>query len=173
MTSRDASSRLFMDNIRSYNSTLAYTSHGAKVVRAPNNGPPCYRIHGGSYHLMGSMLPPPDGFPGFAQIYFHDSADAQLEFRVAFARRGNLNIERNLLRRLQDIMLECNPFAMEFRMIGNRGLDNITRLRIKDRIQDDGRRYNTPTAAEISVLLPGFFSYYLILKMGLGKTGIS
>jgi hypothetical protein len=154
-TAQTPTANLFRLNIRAYNTAMSFTSHGAHVVQPPNTGPYSYRLHGESYHLIGSILPQPAGSPAFAQIYFHDSANAQLEMRMAFARRGGLRIEANLLRSLQAILLLNNPFALQFKQIGDQGLQNNEKLIIKERIEDDGRRYNAPTATEISVLIPG------------------
>jgi hypothetical protein len=162
-TSQTSTGKLFRENIRAYNTTMSYTSHGENVLQPPNHGPYSYRLHGKSYHLIGSMLPQPPGSPAFAQIYFHDSADTQLQYRMDFARRGSLRVEENLLRILQDTVLQHNPFAKQFRQIANQGVHNIEGLVIKERVQDDRRRYNAPTAAEISVLIPGMLDYKLTL----------
>ena len=155
-TSQTPTGKLFRDNIRAYNTCFSFTSHGGKLAAPPNTGPYCYRLHGESYHLIGSLLPPPSGEASFAQIYFHDSDDTQLQQRVAFAIRGSLNIERNLLRTIQDVILRENPYSYQFRSIGRLGLGNDERLVIRERIQtDDQRRFNLPTAAEIAVLMPG------------------
>jgi hypothetical protein len=155
-TIQNRTGKLFRDNIRAYNTCFSFTSHGGKVPTPPNHGPYSYRLHGESYHLIGSVLPPPDGEPSFAQIYFHDSDNIQLQKRVEFAIRGSLNIERNLLRNIQDVILRDNPFSYQFRSIGSLGLGNTERLVIRERVQeDDLRRFNAPTAAEIAVLLPG------------------
>jgi hypothetical protein len=161
-TSQCRTGRLFRDNIRAYNTCFSFTSHGGKLAAPPSIGPYCYRLHGESYHLIGSLLPPPDGAAAFAQIYFHDSDDLQLQKRVEFAIRGSLNIERNLLRTLQDVILRDNPFSYQFRSIGRLGLGNTERLVIRERVQvDDQRRFNTPTAAEIAVLMPGIQDQFL------------
>jgi hypothetical protein len=159
-TSQNRTGKLFRDNIRAYNTCFSFTSHGGKLEKLRTNGPYCYRMHGESYHLIGSMLPEPGGECNFAQVYFHDSDDTQLQQRIAFAIRGNLNIERNLLRSIQDVVLRDNPFSYQFRSIGRLGLGNQERLVIRERIQeDDQRRFNTPTAAEIALLMPGTATY--------------
>ena len=48
-------SKHFLNNIRSYNSALAFASVGAKVDSLPGRGPFCYRIHGQIYHKVGDL----------------------------------------------------------------------------------------------------------------------
>ena len=40
----------FRDNIRTYNSSLAFTSLGAKTPAVPGHGPPVFQIQGTVYH---------------------------------------------------------------------------------------------------------------------------
>jgi hypothetical protein len=40
----------FIENIRSYNSALAFASMGASIASPPGYGPYCFRIHGQIYH---------------------------------------------------------------------------------------------------------------------------
>ena len=60
--------RNFVHNICQYNNTFAFTSLGVEVdhhtVQGP--GPAAFRIHGGLYHLMGSLLPEENDVPSFA-----------------------------------------------------------------------------------------------------------
>jgi hypothetical protein len=152
-TGTNEESDLFRDNIRSYNTALSFTSFGGTVVQPPNHGPFSFRLHSESYHLMGSMLPDGNAIPQFAQTYFYDSGDAQLQHRVAFARRGRLGIQEALLAKVQAAILRDNPFALQFRQMGLLP-NNNQRLIIRERIVDDQRRYNAPTASEIAVLMP-------------------
>jgi len=64
----------FVHNIHQYNNTFAFTSIGVEVdhhtVQGP--GPAAFHIHGGLYHLMGSLLHEENNIPSFAQLYIHD-----------------------------------------------------------------------------------------------------
>ena len=58
----DGKAKEFRKNIRAYNSLLSFTSCGAKFdesMLCGSRGIFTYRIHGGMYHLMGSLLPSP------------------------------------------------------------------------------------------------------------------
>jgi len=53
-------SKNFVENIRSFNSTLAFASMGANIAPPTGYGPYCFRIHGQLYHRAG-VLNPADG----------------------------------------------------------------------------------------------------------------
>lgn len=48
-------SKNFIENIRSFNSSLAFASTGAKIESPPGIGPYCFRIHGQIYHRAGTF----------------------------------------------------------------------------------------------------------------------
>jgi hypothetical protein len=57
LTSKESSAVKFQDQIRMYNSVLAFTSFGAKVDELVTGGPGPYsfRIQGELYHKIGSL----------------------------------------------------------------------------------------------------------------------
>jgi hypothetical protein len=59
LTSKESSVVKFRDQIRMYNSVLAFTSLGAKVDESVTRGPRPYsfRIQGELYHKIGSLCP--------------------------------------------------------------------------------------------------------------------
>ena len=72
----DAKSENFKTNIRTYNSMFAFTSMGGKVDDSLNRkgrGPYVFRLHGQTYHKIGSLLPEPGATPKFAQLYIYDT----------------------------------------------------------------------------------------------------
>lgn len=73
LLSRSAS---FRNNIRAYNSMLAFTSMGGKIDYDINSesGPFTFRMHGQNYHKIGSLLPVEGDIPRFAQLYIFDTA---------------------------------------------------------------------------------------------------
>ncbi len=75
LTSKESSAVKFRDQIRMYNSVLAFTSLGAKVVKSVTRGPGPYsfRIQGELYHKIGSLCPAEGQRPQFAQLYIHDT----------------------------------------------------------------------------------------------------
>ena len=54
---------------------FAFTSPSIKFDKSYNTGkgPPNFRIHGQTHHLIGSLLPMPNNPPNFAQLYIYDT----------------------------------------------------------------------------------------------------
>ena len=73
----DAKSKKFKKNIRTYNSMFSFTSIGGKVDDTINQGrvPYVFRLHGQTYHRMGSLLPEAGQNPKFAQLYIYDTTN--------------------------------------------------------------------------------------------------
>ena len=55
---RDAKSKHFIENIRSYNMMYFFTSMGEKIDNSVNkgNGSLVFRLHGQNYHMIKSLL---------------------------------------------------------------------------------------------------------------------
>jgi hypothetical protein len=66
----------FRQNIRVYNSALAFTSIGAKLDNNKSDNQSnvfTYRISGQMYHRTGPLIPN-DSTPRFSQLYIYDTA---------------------------------------------------------------------------------------------------
>lgn len=76
-SNEDNRSKHFLRNIRAYNMMFSFTSFGGKVDASINRGsnPPIFRIGGQNHHYLGSLIPPDDQKPKFAQLYIHDIED--------------------------------------------------------------------------------------------------
>jgi hypothetical protein len=74
LTSKKSSVVKFRDQIRMYNSVLAFTSLGAKVDESVTGGPRPYyfRIQGELYHKIGSLCPTEGQRPQFVHLDIHD-----------------------------------------------------------------------------------------------------
>lgn len=72
---QDPKAKNFQQYIRIYNLMFAFTSPGIKFDKSYNTGkgPPTFRIHGQTHHLIGSLLPMPNNPPKFAQLYIYDT----------------------------------------------------------------------------------------------------
>ena len=83
LTTEDPRGRSFRDHIRNYNAALAMTSVGRQLDNTLNNGggPWIFKLHGELSHRIGSLLPPPDHTPCYAQLYIYDSEQA-LRYRT-------------------------------------------------------------------------------------------
>ena len=119
-------------------------------------GPYVFRLQGELCHEHGSLLPDPNSNkpPSYCQLYIVDPAQALLT-----RQQRNAQLSGATMSNLQDMMLQYNPFAPLYR-------NTAERLRMQAREPSvnawltykphtDPRRYNLPTGADISVVLPG------------------
>ena len=67
----------FCETIRVYNALLAFTSIGAKLDYSVvfGRGSFTFRVHGQTYHHIGSLIPKPGLPPKYLQIYIFDTAN--------------------------------------------------------------------------------------------------
>lgn len=100
------------------------------------------------HHLIGAIVPPAEHNPVFAQVYINDLND-QVQIR------DPENQEPEIINAWNEIINSVNPFAGRFRQIGQQNHLTNAKFVIKERINNDLRRYNTPKCDEIAVLLPG------------------
>jgi hypothetical protein len=79
----DPRARSFRQNIRAYNSALAFTSVSyTKDTRTDlSRGLHCFQIHGELFHYQGPLEPGPQQAPTFAQLFFYDP-DYATDIRV-------------------------------------------------------------------------------------------
>jgi hypothetical protein len=119
---------------------------------------------------MGSVLPPHNSEPEFAQIYILDPLEQATRRNTIF----NEGLDEELLFTLQQELEACNPLCQKYKSI--RELEygkNISRLKIllkhceeplhqegqlqrkRRRRQLQERQYDLPTALEVAVLMPG------------------
>ncbi|OAD75969.1 hypothetical protein PHYBLDRAFT_59500 [Phycomyces blakesleeanus NRRL 1555(-)] len=155
---RTRDGKKFLENIRSYNSTMSFTSLGAKIDTSVGNninGAYNFWIHGTICHRIGSILPVTESdvaYLKFAQIYIYDSA-AQIDQRQYHSPQ----LERSVLEKIQSILMETNPFVHLFRTMDQisweKGQSIDLTLCLVAEGPRDQRRYNAPTASEIAVLI--------------------
>ena len=124
-----------------------------KVHKFDNRGPYCYRISGQVYHSISQMEPEAGKKPGFSQIYIYDQ-ESQLQNRLnSFG-----DLDEQLLKELQDMMKEINPYAQMYSHVGNVIREQPTediRLVLKATGNAvDSRTYNLPTGTDIAVIIP-------------------
>jgi len=114
LTGTDDIAKNFCKDIRSYNNALAMTSLGCKTDSSVNQGggPYVFKVHGRLTHQAGSLLPPPDGQPTYAQLYIYDSADA-LNYHMGH--QANSTLHRQTMQRLQDMLWHKHPGAQLYK----------------------------------------------------------
>src|SRR5271156_4349579 len=158
---RHENSANFKDQVRCYNSALAFASMGAQVEQVAGRGTYCYRIHGQIYHQT-SGLHPGDREPRkYAQIYILDAA-AALEQRMSDSRNSHCLL--SLMDQLANLLHRINPYAHAYKMMRdfereetiraaseNRPLKEINMWIHQDKKKDQ-RRYNAPAANEVAIV---------------------
>ena len=163
LQSNNRRGREFRQNIRQYNSALAFTSINCKTTdrNASGSGIQCFQIHGELYHMHGPLRPGPDQTPAYAQLYFYDPAYAT-EIRA----RRNRNLDPQLLRQLTDMLHEVNnPFIQLYKTAAERLADQQVpgsqlrvvlnpQMRLVLEAGVDRRRENLPTVEEVAVIIP-------------------
>jgi hypothetical protein len=148
----------FLNNIRKYNSALAFVSLGVnRDLSIQGHGPWVYKIHGELYHEHGSLLPEGNNPPVYAQLYILDNSAEALRHRL---QRNDIADDNSLMHDLQDMMQQHNPFVHMYRQAAQRIRDvpnnmrNRVRAKITYREHTDPRRYNMPVTDEVAIILP-------------------
>ena len=115
----------FRNNLRAYNSSLAFASmlltQEEYFKSKGSKGPYCYRINGQVYHRISQILPENGKAPGFSQIYIYDK-EHELDNHL-----NSFNtLYRSLLKELQDMMKEINPYAQKYNHVSEMMKENPT-----------------------------------------------
>ena len=105
----------FRKNIRVYNSILAFASMlltGEEYNFKSQKQPYCYRINGQVYHQISQMLSENGKSPRFSQIYIYDKEHELDNHLNSFS-----TLDRILLKELQYMMADINPYAQKYNHI--------------------------------------------------------
>lgn len=113
---------------------------------------------GGVYHVLGTLLPPTNRDPSFAQMYLYD-AEEQASLRLAVAEQQGLGLNAGVLRTVQDVVLAHNPLAQQFIQLGDIPQEEVAQMEIVIKATGtiDQRRYNAPASGntEVAAIMPG------------------
>ena len=146
----------FRQNIRQYNSALAFTSLGVEVDNSVNEGgggPPTFRVHGELCHRLGSLLPHHGDRPVYAQLYIYDPREA-LKHRM----ERNATLDPIIMECLQTLILTHHRWARIFKhaleVFEESECENVS-IQLTANQNRDRRRWNLPTADEVAVVIPG------------------
>ncbi|OAD74033.1 hypothetical protein PHYBLDRAFT_168444 [Phycomyces blakesleeanus NRRL 1555(-)] len=154
---RTSDGKHFLSKIRGHNSTLSFTSLGAKIDNSVANnqgGAYCFRIHGTVYHRIGSIRPSRAqdiDHPQLAQVYIYDPASqAQHHYHHA------PYLKADILEKIRLILIETNPVVSLFGSMDqvlheNGHVKDVAICLVAEGPQD--QRYNAPTADEIAILI--------------------
>jgi hypothetical protein len=158
----DARSKRFLRLIRAYNSLFAFTSIGAAIDKAINNGtaPYVFKINGIVHHRIGTLLPCRGAMPKFAQLYIHDTNhETQNRLNMFEVDDGvTEQPEREITMALLAMLNDNNKLVKVFRYARERleqaGNQRITlRLLGYDARQDV--QYNLPSSGEVAAIVVG------------------
>ncbi len=113
LTNKERSAIKFRDQIRMYNSVLAFISFSVKVDESVTRGirPYSFRIQGELYHEIGSLCLIEGQRPQFAQLYIHDT-ESEHQNRHAIMPL----LDPTTLDRLLTMMYNINPYVKVFKM---------------------------------------------------------
>ncbi|KAI8530166.1 hypothetical protein RHMOL_Rhmol11G0034400 [Rhododendron molle] len=108
----DDRSKSFRKHARGYNATNAFTSLGATLDPRVlvGSGPTSFAIHWELRHRAGSLLPQYGKDAKYAQMYIIDSTST-LEVR----NRNNEQLRRDVLKTIQETLLQVNQLVDKFR----------------------------------------------------------
>jgi hypothetical protein len=161
MSGKHKHSKNFLENIRSFNSALAFASMGANIAPPPGYGPYCFRINGQIYHRAGALHPDNAEQRKFAQLYILDPEEAGNQ-RLRIQENKKCNPE--LMLELSRFMETENPFVGACKMMFeveqeciSDALENgvepttVSMAIVQDR-NSDLRRYNAPRTNEVAVI---------------------
>ena len=111
----------FRDNIRAYNSSLAFASLclTGQEFKFKNPGPYCYRINGQLYHALSQMQPEHGKPPTFSQIYIYDH-----EHELDYCMKPFTGLDASLLLELQQMIKNVNPYAHKYLQVAETIAEN-------------------------------------------------
>jgi hypothetical protein len=157
-------SKNYMKNIRLYNSMFAFTSMGGKVDKEINNGngPYVFKMNGPNHHRIGTLLPEEEGEnpprPRWAQLYIYDTEN-EVKNRIQASTSSEETrklIDPHIVEGLKNMLDKENILAKTFRMARDRfkeGEYHDVKLKIINKRQRDGKKYNMPSASEVAALI--------------------
>ena len=117
------------------------------------SGPYCYRINGQVYHLISQLQPENGKPPGFSQIYIYDK-----EHELDHCLNSFNTLDRGLLKELQDMIKDENPYAEKYihvsNVINEKPTEDVQLVLKATRDTVDPTRYNLPTGTDVAVIIP-------------------
>jgi hypothetical protein len=155
-TAKSKEAKEFRENIRQYNSALAFTSFTAKEKHDNSGGgaPWVWKSGYTIYHRAGALFPHADADnPKYTQLYFYDPMDA-LQYRMKRNKDLNRDTMENLQNMLHDVNRYKHLFLHTFEVLQRTPSRDLAIAIVADP-STDLRRYNAPIVDEIAIVLPG------------------
>ncbi|RCV43462.1 hypothetical protein SETIT_9G296200v2 [Setaria italica] len=154
-SSSDADARHFRANIRYFNGHFYFTSMYCKLDRVTTDMRNCgiytFCAHGQIYHNIRSFGKEDGHEPGHLELYFYDD-DPSLEHRLRKYREKFAQEDREVIRRLKDILHGINPYSENLRSMGH--VDNLEDYHVELNLDQrlDHRTYNVPLTSEVAAV---------------------
>ena len=147
----------FHNNIRQFNTALAFTSYTDDPqngnVNAQGRGPWIWKTGYMLYHSISGLLTPHWQQPRYGQLYFHDPQDA-----LNFQMNQNPNLHPNLMLLLRNLIGNINRFAClyfhAYEVIHDNPTRDLAICIISDPVMDH-HHYNQPSVDEVAAIIPG------------------
>jgi hypothetical protein len=133
---------------------LAFTSLSAKVdeLVTRGTGPYSFRIQSELYHKIETLCPTEGQRPQFAQLYIHDTKHEHQNRHAVMP-----SLDPTTLDQLLTMMYNINPYVKMFKMARDimvtEGAPMDLKLRLIASRTKNARRYNVPTADEVTALM--------------------
>ncbi len=140
----------FHTNIQKYNNALAMTSVGRNLQQNDGGGAYVFKVHG-------SLLPPPDQSPVYAQLYIYDPDEA-LNYRMD--NQINAGLNRTVMRDLQDMLHRHHHrvtlYKQALELTRDMPQDHQCKIALQYLPGTDRCCYNLPTiSGEVAAVVPG------------------
>ena len=170
VSSTSTLSRLFLTNIRRFNTAFAFASCGGataadtlRLRQFRSNGPYTFVVQGQFHHYLGSAQPLiQNSVPRYSQIYFYSGEDEQLGYRLnnfSELQEGDLRLAASMVQR---VISREHRYARLYRSAADRQQASRGepvaggRLFLRAHDTPDPRRYNATAApCEVAAIIPG------------------
>ena len=158
---RTARSAAFVERALNYNNLLSFTSEGVDNMDYRVGRTTC-KIQGGMYYAIGPLLPEEGVTERYAQCYFIDTSQDQVDTRITYAGQLERSINPDIVLLLQRLLRDINPYIQSFKTCRERLLDDKVRYPLQTInvriIQHDPRRanrgtHNRPTSSEVACIM--------------------
>uniref|UniRef100_A0AC35THX5 ATP-dependent DNA helicase n=1 Tax=Rhabditophanes sp. KR3021 TaxID=114890 RepID=A0AC35THX5_9BILA len=159
-------SNYFRNNSRFFNSKFCFASLNSEQRVLEGRGPPVYVIHGPVYRLFNTSMPESTQEATFAQMYLY-GPERGGDLRVDGL---NESRDRKLIRKLSEIIGDCNVFAKSYKTFHDFMVAERDRAILEDVLlpvyqlrligpQSDDRVRNLPVDNEVAAIYYGNPTY--------------
>ena len=153
--SNSLQSKIFLNNIRNYNSAFQMTSFGAHKILPIQGYNTNFKIQGQVYHLLGPLNVQENETPKYLQMYFMGDTEDETKRRIDHLSSGKL--DTSIVLNLQHMLHNHNNLIQTFKFAQQQVKENY-KVVINAEKRPTGeheRRFNEPTHDDVAVLVVG------------------